>query len=76
MKRHLLSLPANHADQTKWLEELVTGPYLDEVVSDLKSSGIPEPKSLRLPDILGFDLQSVLNNGLASLERKQGTGCS
>lgn len=71
MKRHLLSLPANHADQTKWLEELVTGPYLDEVVSDLKSSGIPEPKSLRLPDILGFDLQSVLNNGLASLERKQ-----
>lgn len=71
MKRHLFTLPTCHSDQIIWLEELVTGPCLDEVVSDLKASGIKDRQVLQLSEILGSNYHSVQESGLGCLNRTQ-----
>ena len=71
MIRHLFTFPDSHADQIRWIEELVAGPHLAQVVSDLNASRPDRNQRISINVILGPDKESVRNGGLNFLKTGQ-----
>jgi len=71
MIRHLFTFPDNFADQIRWLEELVAGPHLAQVVSDLIASRPDRNERISIDVILGPDKESARNSGLNFLKTGQ-----